>query len=174
MIITTEHADVLIRHLRKGSVSIPDLQLELKLKYREASCLIAYGIKQGWVYDKCVGNRFPATEKNYEPLELPPAMCESCMDSLDEHEIDALVCFHGKNPLQIEDILQKVTKSKSDAREIMSTLIEQALVFELDGYYYCTVAPKSLEIIKKLKEKQDADAAEQRRKRFMSRRIFDD
>ena len=174
MIITKEHADVLIRYLRKGSVSIPELQLELNLKYRDAYCLIAYGVKQGWVCEKCEGNRFPATEQNYEPLELPFAMCESYIDLLDEHEIDALIRFHDKNPMQIEDILQKVTQSKSDAREIMRALIEQSLVFALDGYYYCTVAPDSLEHIKKLKEKQDAEAKEQHRKRFMSRLVFDD
>ncbi len=139
----------LISLLDDTSISIPTLQLKMKLSYRDAAYLLQYAIGQGWVDKVPEGIDYPILTKELRRRELSEEACKKVNSVLD---FDALrvLCYLGKNVgATLNDILADVDHDREDMLNALHDLIMSRLVFEVEQTYFCRISQSSTQMIKK-------------------------
>lgn len=155
MKITEKKEGELIAHLRKGHVSIPQIQYEMQISYKDAHALIDYAIKREWLKECEVGNEYPTMVSKFLHKELPPDACEFLYDELGYDDLKVLYYLEKNFSATLQEILSNVDHNEDDMREALDNLLNLKVIFEQDNQYYCSLSKKSVTQIKKIEEKED-------------------
>ena len=162
MKITKETERELIAHLKKGSVSIPELQLDMKLSYKEARSLIEYATDHIWIGDCEEGNEYPAISKRFTHKTVPKSVCKSIYDTLDTDDLKVLCYIDHNFSATLTDILNNVDDDKEDMRSALNSLMDKALIFKNENNYYCRLSRKAVKLIKQGENENDTDSTLQK------------
>ena len=80
MTITKKVADELIAHLQRPTISIPELQEEMVISYREAHSLIEFAIKRMWLNPQAEGIDYQTVPSAFIPKSLNAEQCKKVYD----------------------------------------------------------------------------------------------
>lgn len=157
MNITKKTADEFLSHLQVPSVSIPDIQEEMGIGYREAHDLIDYAIKRRWLFPCAEGNEYMTNPSAFKPKSLTKAQCQKIYDDLDSDSLNVLYYFSKNESATFSDILENVDDDDDDMQEAIESLIAANIFVECAGNYYCNISIKSIEKIKSCSKKSEAE-----------------
>ena len=163
MSITKKTADEFLSHLQVPSVSIPDIQEEMGISYRDARNLIEYAIKRRWVFPCTEGNEYKTNPSAFNPKSLTPTQCQKFYDELSGDALNVLYYFAKNNSATFDDILENVDDDDDDMHDAIETLIASHILVECSGNYYCNISTKSIEKIKSCSKKNDLSTRSLRR-----------
>lgn len=154
MTITKKVADELIAHLQRPTISIPELQEEMVISYREAHSLIEFAIKRMWLNPQAEGIDYQTVPSAFIPKSLNAEQCKKVYDILGIDELKVLFYFVKNKAPSFQDIIKDVDDDEDDMHDAIDTLIASNILVEFSGTYYCNISNKS---IKKIKECQKND-----------------
>lgn len=156
MKMTKKKEGELIAHLRKGNVSIPELQFEMKVSYKDARSLIEYATGHKWIKGYTSGNEYPVIVTNFARKDLPADICKKIFDMLGYDDLKVLYYLGRRFSATFDDILDDVDDDKDDMHDALDTLMGIKLVFKHEEYYYCKISRKSIKLIKKNDQKKES------------------
>ena len=108
MKMTKKKEGELIAHLRNGKVSIPELQFEMKVSYKDARSLIEYATGHKWIKGCTSGNEYPVIVTNFSRKDLPADICKKIYDSLGYDDLKVLYYLGKRFSATLLDILEDV------------------------------------------------------------------
>ena len=159
MKITYKKEGELIAHLRKGHVSIPKIQYEMQISYKEAHALIDYAIKRKWLKECERGNEYPALVSKFLHKELTLDACKILYDELGYDDLKVLYYLEKNFSATLQEILDNVDDDEDDMREALDNLSSLKVIFEHDNHYYCLLSRRSVKQIQRIGEKEDDDTS---------------
>jgi len=160
MTVTQKRESALIARLQKGFVTIPDLQIELNLAYREARSLIEYATKRKWIAECESGNQFPTVTSDFARKNLPKDVCDLVYDELDSDDLRVLYFLGRRFSATFADILEHVDDDEGDMRAALDVLLCVGLIFKHDSHYYCKISRRTISAIKKCEKTKPRSARE--------------
>lgn len=163
MSITKKTADEFLSHLQIPSVSIPDIQEEMGISYRDAHGLIEYAVKRRWLLPCIEGNEYKTNPSAFKPKSLTPTQCQKIYDELSGDALNVLYYFAKNDSAMFDDILENVDDNDDDMHDAIETLITSHILVECCGNYYCNIAAKSIEKIRSCSPKNDLSTRSLRR-----------
>ena len=153
----TKKEGELIAHLRKGTISIPELQFEMKVSYKDARSLIEYATEHKWIKGCTSGNEYPVIVTNFSRKDLPADICKKIYDSLGYDDLKVLYYLGKRFSVTLLDILEDVDDDEDDMQDALDELIGIKLIFQHEECYYCKISRKSVRLIKKNEKARDCD-----------------
>jgi len=166
MKMTKKKEGELIAHLRNGKVSIPELQFEMKVSYKDARSLIEYATGHKWIKGCTSGNEYPVIVTNFSRKDLPADICKKIYDSLRYDDLKVLYYLGKRFSATLLDILEDVDDDEDDMQDALDKLIGIKLIFKHEECYYCKISRKSVRLIKKNEKNKKEDASLDFRKMF--------
>ena len=166
MKITKKKEGELIAHLRKGTISIPELQYKMNISYKDARSLIEYAAGHKWIKGCTSGNEFPVIVSSFARKDLPADICKKIFDKLGYDDLKVLYYLGRRFSATFDDILEDVDDDEDDMHDALDTLIGIKLVFKHEDYYFCKISRKSIRLIKKNEKSKKEDASLDFRKMF--------
>ncbi len=160
MTVTQKKEGVLIAHLQKGFVTIPELQIELKLTYKEARSLIEYATKRKWIAECESGNQFPTVTSSFARKDLPADVCDLVYDELDGDDLKVLYFLGRRFSATFADILKHVDDDEGDMWAALDVLLRVGLIFRHGSHYYCKISRRAISAIKKRGKAKPSSARE--------------
>lgn len=149
MKITKKKEGELIAHLRKGTVSIPELQYKMNISYKDARSLIEYAAGHKWIKGCTSGNEFSVMVSSFARKDLPADICKKIFDKLGYDDLKVLYYLGRRFSATFDDILKAVDDDEDDMHDALDTLMGIKLVFKHEDYYFCKISRKSIKLIKK-------------------------
>lgn len=157
MKITKKKEGELIAHLRKGTISIPELQFEMKVSYKDARSLIEYATEHKWIKGCTLGNEYPVIVTNFSRKDLPADICKKIYENLGYDDLKVLYYLGKRFSATLHDILEDVDDDEDDMQDALDKLIGVKLIFKHEECYYCKISRKSVKLIKKNEKKKESD-----------------
>ena len=157
MKITKKKEGELIAHLRKGTISIPELQYKMNISYKDARSLIEYAAGHKWIKGCTSGNEFPVIVSSFARKDLPADICKKIFDKLGYDDLKVLYYLGRRFSATFDDILEDVDDDEDDMHDALDTLMGIKLVFKHEDYYFCKISRKSIKLIKKNEKKKESD-----------------
>lgn len=157
MKMTKKKEGELIAHLRKENVSIPELQFEMKVSYKDARSLIEYATGHKWIKGCTSGNEYPVIVTNFARKDLPADICKKIYEYLGYDDLKVLYYLGKRFSATFFDILEDVDDDEDDMQDALDKLIGVKLIFKHEEYYYCKISRKSIKLIKKNEKKKESD-----------------
>lgn len=157
MKMTKKKEGELIAHLHKGTVSIPELQFEMKVSYKDARSLIEYATGHKWIKGCTSGNEYPVIVTNFSRKDLPEDICKKIYDSLGYDDLKVLYYLGKRFSATLLDILEDVDDDEDDMQDALDKLIGIKLIFKHEEHYYCKISKKSIRLIKRNDKKDNQD-----------------
>lgn len=154
MKMTKKKEGALIAHLRKGNISIPELQFEMKVSYKDARSLIEYATGHKWIKECTSGNEYPVIVTNFARKDLPADICKKIYEYLGYDDLKVLYYLGKRFSATLLDILEDVDDDEDDMLDALDTLMGIKLVFKHEDYYFCKISRKSIKLIKKNEKKK--------------------
>lgn len=155
MKMTKKKEGELIAHLRKGNVSIPELQFEMKVSYKDARNLIEYATGHKWIKGCTSGNEYPVIVADFARKDLPADICKKIYENLGYDDLKVLYYLGKRFSATLLDILEDVDDDEDDMQDALDKLIGVKLIFKHEDYYFCKISRKSIKLIKKNEKKRD-------------------
>lgn len=160
MKITQRTEGDLILRLQKGSVSVPMLQLEMNVSYKDAKSLIQYALNLNWLGACDSGNEYPVITKDFMRKNLSAEVCKKVYDALEYDDLKLLCYFESHFSATFADILNEVDEDAGDMQSAVATLIGLQIVFKIEDYYFCTLSAKSIKKIQEARKKPHSGFSE--------------
>ena len=157
MKMTKKKEGELIAHLRKENVSIPELQFEMKVSYKDARSLIEYATGHKWIKGCTSGNEYPVIVTNFARKDLPADICKKIYEYLGYDDLKVLYYLGKRFSATLLDILEDVDDDEDDMQDALDKLIGVKLIFKHEECYYCKISRKSIKLIKKNEKKKESD-----------------
>lgn len=157
MKMTKKKEGELIAHLCKGNVSIPELQFEMKVSYKDARSLIEYATGYEWIKGCSSGNEYPVIVTDFARKDLPADVCKKIYEKLGYDDLKVLYYLGRRFNATLLDILEKVDDNESDMQDALDKLISVKLIFKHEDCYYCKISRKSIKLIRKNEKKMKSD-----------------
>lgn len=158
MKMTKKKEGELIAHLRKGNVSIPELQFEMKVSYKDARSLIEYATGYKWIKGCTSGNEYPVIVTNFARKDLPADICKKIYEYLGYEDLKVLYYLGKRFSATLLDILADVDDDEDDMQDALDKLIGVKLIFKHEDYYFCKISRKSIKLIKKNEKKNEQNS----------------
>lgn len=158
MKMTKKKEGELIAHLRKEHVSIPELQFEMKVSYKDARSLIEYATGHKWIKGCTSGNEYPVIVTNFSRKDLPADICKKIYDSLGYDDLKVLYYLGKRFSATLLDILEDVDDDEDDMQDALDKLIGIKLIFKHEEYYFCKISRKSIKLIKKNEKNEEQNS----------------
>lgn len=155
MKMTKKKEGELIAHLRKENVSIPELQFEMKVSYKDARSLIEYATGHKWIKGCTSGNEYPVIVTNFARKDLPADICKKIYEYLGYDDLKVLYYLGKRFSATLLDILEDVDDDEDDMQDALDKLIGVKLIFKHEECYYCKISRKSIKLIKKNERKEN-------------------
>lgn len=149
MKMTKKKEGELIAHLRKGNVSIPELQFEMKVSYKDARSLIEYATGHKWIKGCTSGNEYPVIVTDFARKDFPADICKKIYENLGYYDLKVLYYLGKRFSATLLDILEDVDDDEDDMQDALDKLIGVKLIFKHEECYYCKISRKSVRLIKK-------------------------
>lgn len=166
MKITKKKEGELIAHLRKGTVSIPELQYEMNISYKDAHSLIEYATGHKWIKGCGSSNEYPVIVSNFARKDLPADICKKIFDKLGYDDLKVLYYLGRRFSATFDDILEDVDDDETDMHDALDMLMGIKLVFRHEECYFCKISRKSIKLIKKNEKNKKEDTSLDFRKMF--------
>ena len=166
MKMTKKKEGELIAHLHKENVSIPELQFEMKVSYKDARSLIEYAAGHKWIKGCTAGNEYPVIVTNFARKDLPADICKKIYEYLGYDDLKVLYYLGKRFSATLFDILEDVDDDEDDMQDALDKLIGVKLIFKHEDYYFCKISRKSIKLIKKNEKSKKEDAFLDFRKMF--------
>ena len=157
MKMTRKMEGELIAHLRKGNVSIPELQFEMQMSYKDARSLIEYATRCKWIKDCASGNEYPVIVTDFSRKNLPVDICKRIYDELGYDDLKVLYYLGKHFNATLLDILENVDDDEDDMQDALDKLMDINLIFKHESCYYCMLSRKSIGLIEKNETREDLD-----------------
>ena len=152
MKMTPKREDELIAHLRRKTISIPELQSAMNISYGEARGLIEYAMLNNWIKKCRFGNEFPIIETDFERKNLDADACKEIYDKLGYDSLKVLYYLGTRFKANLKNVLENVDDDKRDMEIALDQLLAENLIIKHEGDYYCTVSKKSIKLIRKIEK----------------------
>ena len=166
MKITKKTEAELIAHLQKSTISIPELQFEMKVTYKDAKSLIEYAAGHKWIDECTYGNEYPIIVTTFERKDLPEDVCKKIYETLGYAALKLLYYLGNRFSATFDDILQNVDDNDYYIEGALDKLLDIKLIFKHENYYFCKISKKSIKLIKKNEKKKESDDSIAFRKHF--------
>ena len=125
----TKKEGELIAHLRKGTVSISELQFKMNISYKDAHSLIEYATGHKWIKGCGTGNEYPVIVYNFSRKDLPADICKKIYDKLGYDDLKVLYYLGRRFSATFDDILQDVYDDEDDMQDALDKLVAVKLIF---------------------------------------------
>ena len=157
MKITKKKEAELIAHLSKGYVSVPELQIEMNVSYKEARSLLDYAIEHKWIKGRSSGNKYLVIASDFARKDLPTDTCKKIYTKLGYDDLKVLFYLGKRFSATLLDILENVDDEEEDMRNALNKLLGARLIFKHEESYYCKISRKSIKLIQQNGNENDAD-----------------
>lgn len=147
MRLTQDTEKELITQLSNGKISVPELQLGMKLSYKDARALIDYALAQKWIENCHFGNEFTVIATDFTRKDITEEECKSILETHRHFEIRILNCLGRIFSAKFSDILGNVPSIENELKNALNALVRADLVVEHQKIYYCKLTKKSVEML---------------------------
>lgn len=128
-------------------VSVPWLQTELGLQYRDAKELLQLLMLRGWIKKEADGNRYPVVKEN---MKLRPILrCEVdtlCREITPDCAAALQRIRKSSEGATFSEIVSAV-KGDETTKATIAVLTENRLAYEVDGLYFVCVSAKAVKVL---------------------------
>ncbi len=149
MTMTKEMENKLVAVLQSGDISVPKLQYELGISYRDAWSLIKYAMGHKWIDECTEGIDFPIIASEFDRKDIPEDLCKTIYDKLRGDDLNVLYYLGARFNATFADIVTDVDDDVEDMQNALERLIASKLIFKHELCYYCKISEKSIETVKK-------------------------
>ncbi|MBE6636799.1 MAG: hypothetical protein E7618_03220 [Ruminococcaceae bacterium] len=118
----------------KTEITLPLLQRDLSLRYREAKNVLANWIALGLVDGEVRGLAYTLNTRSISPRELGEATCERVVETISSAEMETL-----------ESLENAVGGREKTVLSDMDRLLSMGLVHEFVGRYFLSISERSME-----------------------------
>ncbi len=164
MQMTPSKESELIARLHRETVSIPDLQLELELSYKDACSLLDYAAKRQWIAECRGGIDYPVITNRFTLKDLPANVCEKLYDDLEYDDLQVLYYLGDRFSATFQDILSDVDHDSDDMSNAINNLLAAGLIFKHEDHYYCKISKQAVDTVKACGVRQESEMAQRLRR----------
>ena len=140
---------MLIEHLLSETISIPQLQYEMNIPYKDARSLVEYAICHKWVSEHVSGNEYHIIVSKFTRKELAEDISQKIFTKLNYDDIKVLDYIGSCFVVSYKDILNDVDNDEETVLSALNKLVYMKLIFKHEHWYYCRITKRSIKLIKK-------------------------
>lgn len=145
------------------SVSIPWIQTEYSLSYRDAKAFLNQLIGCAWVKKDPWGISYAIRRENLRLRAIEPGEVDVLFEKVTTDCVSALQCIGEKKAGATFDELVSAVRGEEDTRDALKTLTELNLIYKADELYLSCISHKAIKVM--------ADVEAEKRRMEMHRKI---
>jgi hypothetical protein len=145
------------------SVSIPWIQMEYSLSYRDAKAFLNQLISRAWVGKHPCGIYYAVRPENLRLRVIDRSEVDVLFEKVTTDCVSALQCIREKKGGATFDELVSAVRGDEDTRDALETLQELNLIYKADELYFSCVSDKTIKVM--------GDVEAEKRRMEMHRKI---
>ena len=145
---------------KKDSVSVPWIQTEFSLDYKDAKEFLRHLMNRGWVETQTEGIEYAVIRQNLRLRKLERKEVDSLIEDMTNDCVSALQCIIDSEDSRGATMVQLIdeVKGHDDTREALEILTNHNLVYKVKDSYLSTVSNTTVQVLESVvKMKRHSD-----------------
>ncbi len=141
----------MIQEMLKSSerISVPRIQLDFRLNYREAKEFVGYLQRRGWIEEESDADGYQILPENMHLRRIERSEVRALIDNITFDCIEALKCMRKLSLSTGADFsaLESAVQGDDDTDCALGVLMTHRLCFKVKDLYFSAVSAKTIEVL---------------------------